>query len=381
MMLNVILDGRVINDHFPGIGRYAYHLTGALAQRGDVRLTVLYHPGLASMRYDLAALARSAPAITLHPIAIAPFTLAEQTRLAPLACTLKADVWHSLYYIMPFFRLPRFAPVVLTVYDLIPLVLPQYWSPQNRVIFRLAHILALRAARRVITLSESARQDLQHYFGARARSDRISVIPGAADEHFKPLTTDAITAIRERYHVPQRYVLYVGINKPPKNLVRLIEAFARVAKQVEHDCVIAGAWDDRYPEAKQRAAELQIDRRVRFLGPIADADLPGLYNGADWFITASLYEGFGLPALEAMACGTPVLCSNTSSLPEVVGDAAVLFDPTDVEVIARALEQALSDRVLRDRLREQGLQRAAQFTWSHAAAQTAEIYRTLNPLR
>jgi alpha-1,3-rhamnosyl/mannosyltransferase len=290
---------------------------------------------------------------------------------------LKAQVWHSLYYIMPFFRLPHFAPVVLTLYDLIPLVLPQYWSRRNRLIFRLAHMLALRAARRVITLSESAQQDVQHFFGARARSDRINVIPGAADDHFQPLAQDAVGAMRDRYHLPRPYVLYVGINKPPKNLVRLIEAFARVAAHVEHDCVIAGAWDERYPEARRRAAELQIDQRVHFLGPIADADLPGLYNGAEWFITASLYEGFGLPALEAMACGTPVLCSNTSSLPEVVGDAAVLFDPTDVEAIARALEQALPDRVLRDRLRERSLQRAAQFTWSRAADRTLGVYRSV----
>jgi glycosyltransferase involved in cell wall biosynthesis len=376
-MLNVILDGRVINDHFPGIGRYAYHLAGALAQRGDIQLTVLYHPALASTRYDLAALARSSTAITLHPIAVAPFTLAEQTRLAPLARTLNAQVWHSLYYIMPFFGLPRFTPVALTVYDLIPLVLPQYWSRKNRWIFRLAHYLALRAARRVITLSESAKQDLQYFFGALAHTDRISVIPGAADEHFKPLTGDVITAIRDRYHLLQPYVLYVGTNKPPKNLVRLIEAFARVAAHVEHDCVIAGAWDERYPEAKQYAAELQIDQRVHFLGPVADADLPGLYNGADWFITASLYEGFGLPALEAMACGTPVLCSNTSSLPEVVGGAGVLFDPTDAETIAHTIEQALSKRALRDRLHEQSLQRAAQFTWSRTADQTFEIYQTM----
>jgi alpha-1,3-rhamnosyl/mannosyltransferase len=279
---------------------------------------------------------------------------------------------------MPFFRLPHFAPVVLTLYDLIPLVLPQYWSRRNRLIFRLAHVLALRAARRVITLSESAQQDLHCFFGARARSERINVIPGAADDHFQPLAQDVVTAIRNRYHVPQPYMLYVGINKPPKNLVRLIEAFARVAAHVAHDCVIAGAWDERYPEAKRRAVELQIDQRVHFLGPIADADLPGLYNGADWFITASLYEGFGLPALEAMACGTPVMCSNTSSLPEVVGDAGVLFDPTDVEAIAHTIEQVLSDRTLRDRLREKSLQRAAQFTWSRTADQTFEIYRTLN---
>ncbi len=376
MMLNVVLDGRVINDHFPGIGRYAYHLAGALAQRGDVHLTLLYHPELISTRYNLTTLAQAATAIALRPIAIAPFTLAEQTRLAPLARTLKPQVWHSLYYVMPFFGLPRFAPIALTVYDLIPLMLPQYWSRWNRLIFRLTNRLALRAAQQVITLSNSARQDLIRHFGVRA--DRMSVTPAAADDRFKPVSSATIARIRDRYQLHKPYVLYVGINKPPKNLVRLVEAYAQAASRVEHECVIAGAWDERYPESQQRAVELRIDRRVRFLGPLPDTDLPALYNGADWFITASLYEGFGLPALEAMACGTPVLCSNTSSFPEVVGEAGVLFDPTDTTTMARTIEQALTDRALRDRRSEQSLQRAAQFTWSRTADQTFEVYRALS---
>ena len=375
MTLHVALDGRIITDHFPGIGRYAYHLAGALARRGDIDLTLLIDSTARSTRYDLAALARSYPTITLRPIEIPSFTAAEQFRLAPVARTLRADVWHSLYYIMPFFGLARYTPIALTVYDLIPLVLPQYWSSRNRLIFRVANRLALRAARQVMTLSESARRDLQRFFGMRA--DRVRVTPGAADAHFQPATAVAIASLRDRYPLKTPYVLYVGINKPPKNLVRLVEAFARIATRVEHDCVIAGAWDERYPEAKQRAVDLQVDQRVHFLGPIADADLPALYSAADWFITASLYEGFGLPALEALACGTPVLCSNTSSLPEVVGECGLLFDPIDVNSIAGTLEQALADPARRERLREQGLQRAAQFTWDKTAALTIEIYQTM----
>jgi alpha-1,3-rhamnosyl/mannosyltransferase len=375
MTLHVALDGRIITDRFPGIGRYAYHLAAALARRGDVAVTVLTDATAHSARYDLDALARQHPQLTLRPIEISSFTLAEQFRLAPVVRTLHADVWHSLYYIMPFFGLSRYTPLALTVYDLIPLVLPHYWSSKHRLIFRTAHKLALRTARQIMTLSESARQDLRRFFGTAA--DRVHVTPGAVDENFQPAARAAIDSLRDRYSLRTPYVLYVGINKPPKNLVRLVEAFARVAPRVEHACVIAGAWDARYPEAQQRALELQIDQRVRFLGPLADADLPALYSAADWFITASLYEGFGLPALEALACGTPVLCSNTSSLPEVVGDCGLLFDPTDVRSIAETLEQALADRALRERLRERGLQRAAQFTWDKTAALTLEIYRMM----
>ena len=307
MTLHVVLDGRVINDHFPGIGRYAFDLAGALAQHGDVRITLLYNPTAPSTRYDLAALAESVPAITLSPITIAPFTAAEQARIAPVARSLGVKVWHSLYYIMPFFGLPQ--PIVLTLYDLIPLVLPEYWSTRDRLIFRLAHRLALRAATHIVTLSDSARRDVIRYFGVTP--GRISVTPLAADERFKP------------------------------------------------------------------AAQAAMAERVHFIGPIADDDLPALYSGADLFVTASLYEGFGLPVLEAMACGTPVACSRAASLPEVVGDAGLLFDPLDIDAIAQTIKRLLTDRALHDQFGRAGLARAAQFTWARVATQTLEVYRAV----
>ena len=373
MTLHVVLDGRVINDHFPGIGRYAFDLAAALAQHGDVHITLLYNPTAPSTRYDLAALVELAPAITLCPISIAPFTVAEQARIAPVARSLGAQVWHSLYYVMPFLGLPK--PIVLTVYDLIPLVLPEYWSTRNRLIFRLAHRLALRAATHIVTLSDSARRDVIRYFGVTP--GRISVTPLAAGERFKPAVQSAVTAIRAKYHLQAPYVLYVGINKPPKNLVRLIDAYARVAPNVEHDCVIAGAWDERYLQAKQRASERGLAERVHFIGPIADDDLPELYSGADLFVTPSLYEGFGLPVLEAMACGTPVACSHAASLPEVAGDAGLLFDPLDIDAIAQTIVRILTDRAMHDQLSRAGLARAAQFTWARAATQTLEVYRAV----
>jgi glycosyltransferase involved in cell wall biosynthesis len=375
MSLRLALDGRVINDHFPGIGRYAYQLAGALADCDEVRLTLLHDPRSISTRYDLTALAQARPSIMLQPIEAAPFSLAEQTRMAATARALRPDVWHSLYYIMPFFQLPR--PIVLTLYDLIPLVLTHYWSARSRLIYRLAHRLALRRADRIITLSASAKSDLIRLFGVQP--DRISALPAAVDDRFTPATPEAIAAIRHKYDLSMPYTLYVGINKPPKNLVSLIEAYARLAQEspsLYYQSVIAGAWDERYPEAKQRAAELGLTRHVRFLGPIPDDDLPTLYSGADLFVTASLYEGFGLPVLEAMACGTPVACSNTSSLPEVVGDAALLFDPLDVVAIASVIRHAMDDPNLRIDLKQRGQQRANEFSWPRVAQQTLEVYRS-----
>ena len=139
--------------------------------------------------------------------------------------------------------------------------------------------------------------------------------------------------------------------------------------------LIAGAWDQRYLEPKRLTESLGMTESVRFLGPVADADLPALYAGADLFVFPSLYEGFGLPVLEAMACGTPVACSNTSSLPEVAGDAALLFDPTDIQAMVGAMDLALGDANMREELRRRGAAQAARFSWERTAQATMEVYR------
>nr|HID12930.1 glycosyltransferase family 1 protein [Anaerolineae bacterium] len=167
------------------------------------------------------------------------------------------------------------------------------------------------------------------------------------------------------------------INKPHKNLMRLIEAWSSVIKSLgfgHWSLAIAGHWDPRYPQARQKVAELGLDS-VIFLGEVAEADLPALYSAADLFVFPSLYEGFGLPVLEAMACGTPVVCSNTSSLPEIVGDAALTFDPLDVEEMAAKIKEALYDETLREEMREKGLRQAAKFSWEKTARETLKIYR------
>ena len=370
--LRVVLDGRAINDHFPGIGRYAHRLAIGLARSGEVDLTLLYHPALPNTHFPLDAL--PGQNVTLHAIGIAPFSPGEQVRLPSIARRLKPDVWHAPYYIMPYRRLP--CPAIVTMYDIIPLVLPQYWPARQRIVFALTNRLALRTARRVIAISESTRRDLIRRFHVDPR--RIAVTPLAADERFRPQPASEIERVRQIYNLPARFMLCVGINKPPKNLPRLVAAYVRViAKSPEMDagCVIAGAWDERYPEARERASRLGVNDRVRFLGPIPDADLPTLYAAADLFVMPSLYEGFGLPVLEAMACGAPVICSNTSSLPEVAGDAALEFDPYDVGAMAAAIQQALSDPELRAVLRERGLERARLFDWDRAARQTIDVYR------
>lgn len=364
------LDARTATGHFPGIGRYVVNVAQAMALllSESERLILLRDPTRPSP-WDLTALAGEQ--IQVVDVPLSPFSLRQQWVLPRLLHRLRAVVYHSPYYLMPYW--PG-VPAVVTVYDLIPLLLPQNVSLKARLLFRWTTALALRAASHVIVISQATRRDLLTFF--HLSPQKVTAIPLAADPGFHPPSPTEVERVRRRYALPEEYVLYLGINKPHKNLVRLIDAFARIKHHVSRfTLVIAGAWDSRYPEPRQRVEALELENAVRFLGLVPEADLPVLYAGAALFVFPSLYEGFGLPALEAMACGTPVACSNTSSLLEVCGDAVFYFDPADVEAIAEALRQALTDSDLRAELRERGLARAAQFSWGRTARQTLYLYR------
>jgi alpha-1,3-rhamnosyl/mannosyltransferase len=269
------------------------------------------------------------------------------------------------------------APTLLTVHDLIPIERPEYSSWRARLFFRLAMRLALWRSHGVISVSQSTLEDLQREFPNPASYVRI--IPEAPDPIFYPRPGHSVEDVRERYGLPERFVLYVGSNKPHKNLTRLVEAWAQVvAEHPEAVLVIAGRWLPDYEEPRIRAQVLGLEApALQWLGPIPGEDLPLLYTAATLFVFPSLYEGFGLPPLEAMACGTPVACADVSSLPEVVGDAAVLFDPTETASIAEALIELWSNANLRMDLWARGIRRAQRFTWEDTARQTLDVYRQI----
>ncbi len=371
-----VLDARTATAHFPGIGRYVVNLARAMAPRlgPDEHLVLLCDPARPSP-WDLTAPAGERVRVVDLPCS--PFALRQQWAVPRLLARLRADLYHSPYYLMPY-RVGL--PTVLTVHDLIPLLFPRQSTWQARLLFRWTLMLALRASQRVIAVSGSTARDLQRHF--RVPSERVSVIPEAPDPAFYPRPSAEVEAVRQKYGLPESFVLYVGSNKPHKNLSRLIEAWSRLTLHVSRftshvsrfTLVIAGVWDPRYPEPRLRAERLGL-QSVRWLGPVPEADLPALYSAAALFVFPSLYEGFGLPVLEAMACGVPVICSNTSSLPEVAGDAALLVDPTDAQSLAAAIAGLLEDESRREEMRERGLQQAARFSWDRTAAMTLEMYR------
>jgi glycosyltransferase involved in cell wall biosynthesis len=399
-----VLDARTATPHFPGIGRYVTNLARALVPllAPGERLTVICDPA-----YPIAL----PPSDTVRTISlsVSSFSLRQQWIIPRLlrsshvrgvgtpassAQLPASSLYHSPYIAMPY--LPGI-PSLLTVYDLIPVRYPAYSSPRARFFIRWMTRLALRAVRHVIAISEFTRCDFISEFGLRP--EQITAISLAADPVFQPQPPEAIAAVRARYNLPERFVLYLGSNKPHKNLMRLVEAWqiadgkwqiADGELQITNSrLVIAGAWDTRYPEAQERArASAATDPASSFqlpvwLGRVPEADLPALYSAATAFAFPSLYEGFGLPVLEAMACGTPVICSNTSSLLEVAGDpaagsgpsAALLVDPLDAAALAAALRLVMTDDGLRAELRRRGLARAARFTWQQTAAATLAIYR------
>lgn len=367
-MRTFALDARTATAHFPGIGRYVASLARALPDllTEDEQLVVLHRSGQGALA-DL----RPAPdsGVRLVESGASPFSLRQQWTVPAALRSAGAEVYHSAYYVMAY---RSGLPTVLTMYDLIPLLFPQYTSARARLLFRWMAGAALRSAARVIAISGATRDDVLATY--RVAPEKVAVVPLAADPVFCPQPSAAVRTAAEGYGLPGEYVLYLGSNKPHKNLVGLIRAWSRI-QPTALPLVIAGAWDDRYPESRQEADALGMGDQVRFLGPVPDSDLPALYSGASLFVFPSEYEGFGLPVLEAMACGTPVVCSNESSLPEVAGEAALYVDPTDEESIAQGIGELLEDPDLCRELRERGLARAKLFSWERMARETLGLYR------
>jgi glycosyltransferase involved in cell wall biosynthesis len=290
----------------------------------------------------------------------------------------KFDLYHSLYFPLPTHQELGSIPRILTVYDLIPILFPEYVTPSVGRQYRKAMHSIDRDRDWVICISEHTKQDFCNYSGMNP--DRVFVTPLAAANFLQPVRDpSAIAAVLNHYNIRSPYLLSLATLEPRKNLSLLIRSFCQLVQQqpdLDLNLVLVGVSGWRNSDIFQAASQQpELRSRIKFTGYVPDADLSALYSGAIAFVYPSLYEGFGLPPLEAMQCGTPVITANTSSLPEVVSDAGIMVDPSQPDELSQALLNVAQNHPLRSELSERALQRAGQFSWKKCAQKTAQVYQ------
>lgn len=364
--MRIAIDARKLRDY--GIGTYVRNLLRYLSRIDRTTEYVLLCRGEdcgveQELGENFRSVVEEAPAYSVREQISVPIALRREG----------VDLFHAPHYVLPLLTPCK---SVVTIHDCIHLRFPQYLP--NRLAYAYARASLWTAAHRsdrVLTVSEASKRDILRYF--RIPPSKIDVIYNAIDERFgETPAEEEIARVRERYQLNDPFVLYAGNIKPHKNLERLIEAFHTLRRggfeQVK--LLIIGDEISKYAALRRAVHKYKLHKHVRFFGFVPDRTLAALYRLAAVFVFPSLYEGFGLPPLEAMASGTPVITSNVSSLPEVVGDAAILIDPYEPDAIAEAMRRVLTEPALRDALRAKGLARVREFSWERSIARVREIY-------
>ncbi len=359
-----------------GIGRYTRELLRALAA-ADPQSEYRLFFAARSIAHPLPSLPPNfhITRLPLHDIWLVRLWHRARLPIPVEWLTGPIDIFHSPDFTLPPVR--RWTRTLLTVHDLSFVRDPESATPTLRRYLNVVVPRSVARADHVLADSQATRDDLIELYQTPA--EKISVLYSGVHESFRPITDPSTLAVvRARYGLGDApFILAIGTLQPRKNYVRLIQAFARLPQSLitTYHLVIAGGKGWLYDSIFSEVERLDLKERVIFPGFVADDDLPALYSAARVLAYPSLYEGFGLPMLEAMACGTPVVASTASCLPEVAGDAALLVPPTDVDALAAALDQALTDEGVRADLMAKGRARARQFTWGKAAQQLLEIYR------
>ena len=364
--MRVAIDARKLHDF--GIGTYIRNLLRQLA-RSDRETDYV----LLTAQADLDVAAQLGPNFRTVLEPSPNYSLREQIHVPWVLRRERPDVFHAPHYVLPPAITCR---SVVTIHDCIHLMFPQYLP--NKAAYAYARASMWAAVKRsncILTVSEASKRDILHFFNVAP--EKIVVAYNAIDDHFWLTPPEAeVSRTRERYQLDHQFVLYVGNIKPHKNLVRLIEAFDELRRTGFEDLklLIIGDEISKLPSLRRSVHGHKLHKHVRFLGYVSDDTLRALYRLASVFVFPSLYEGVGLPPLEAMASGTPVVTSNQSSLPEVTGDAAVLVDPYDVASIVDGIRRVLTDPVLAADLRRRGPERAREFSWARSVEKTRSVY-------
>ena len=297
----------------------------------------------------------------------------QQIVLPSQAKKSKADILHSPAMISP---VRSTIPTVLTVFDTCIVSSPQSFPLWQRTITNKFLPTCIERADRIIAISHFTKREILRIY-PDTPADKIIVTWLGVNPRFRILNEESKLTVRKKYNLGKPFILSVSSSNPRKNLKTLIDAYSKIQDQIDHDLVLTGEYNWKSNELYKLVVELGLSDRVKFTGYLPAEDLPVLYNLADLFVLPSLYEGFGLPPIEAMACGTPVITSNVTSLPEVVGDAAITLDPLNLELLAQTMRNLIMNDTERATLRNKGIERAKLFTWEKCACETLAVYKSL----
>src|SRR5262245_7819557 len=372
--MRIAFDGTTLRPGRTGVGYYSEHLLHHL---------VCEHPDDQFVVVSNQAIDTTSPLPSRVEIASSAFRVPRLVRMQMFAPgtleRLRPDVGHFTNGIVP---MVSRVPTVVTIHDMSLTLYPRYHPPRRVLLNRPFVDLAARRADAIITVSESAKEDITRIY--KLSPERVHVVHEAAAPAFRPVTdADVLRRVRDQYGLSDRFILSVGSIEPRKNLPTLIEAFARRHKtgELPHQLVCAGPYGWLSGDLDERINRLRVANAIRFTGYVPFEDLSALYTLAEMFVFPSIYEGFGLPIIEAMAAGTPVVTTRTGSLGEVAGDAVYYIDRLNPEALGDAMVQLSRDPVRRHELRARGLLRARTFSWDRSARETREIYQQVAEAR
>jgi glycosyltransferase involved in cell wall biosynthesis len=362
LTIRVLFDAHVIGTRETGNETYTINLLQALSNLPNVKCGAIILPGTAL------------PSLLSN---VEPIVLKTNNNWKRLFVTLPefyrswhADVLH-VNYVGPFLSK---VPFVTTLHDVSYKRFPHFFSPRDRLLFSTLFPLSLKSAKAIITVSHHAKQEIAHFYPSL--KNKTFVTHEAANPIFRKIDkTGEENPVLNKFTIPDRYILVVGNLQPRKNVLRIIKAFASIQNQItETKLVIVGQAKWQSSEIEEEVKKQRIENRVVFTGYVTEEELVWLYNDATVFVYPSLYEGFGLPILEAMACGAPVITSKITSMPEVAGDAALLVNPSSEEEIAAAIIRIVKDTNFAKTMSEKGLKRSGMFSWAKTAEETLIVY-------
>lgn len=365
--MRIGIDARIVHYSRGGIRSYVVHLLEALTELdGEAHYHILH-----SRKDQRETALPSAAGLRRVSCWTPSHHRLERWTLGVEIARLRLDLLHSPDFIPPAFGYDR---SVITVHDLNFLYYPRFLTEESRRYYNEQIEWAVQQADHILADSHATKADLISLLDVAA--EKITVVHLAADPAFRPLSDAAAGHVAKQYRLDPGYLLFVGTLEPRKNVPGLLAAYRILLDQeaTSEPLVLIGGKGWLYEEIFDRAEALDLDNHVRFLHRVPDVDLPGLYSAASVLALPSFYEGFGLPALEAMSCGTPVVVANRASLPEVVGEAGLLVDPEDPDDIAGALKRALTEDSERERMRKAGLKQAEAFSWERVARETRAVY-------